>query len=71
MARQRLAVYGAQDGAQALRHPQVRLLMDGDRDIAWLEEYLEERLGTMELQPRESIVCGEGIEFVIYQLSER
>ena len=38
---------------------------------AELEEYLEERLGTMELQPRESIVCGEGIEFVIYQLSER
>lgn len=71
LARQRLAVYGAQDGAQALRHPQVRLLMDGDRDIAWLEEYLEERLGTMELQLRESIVCGEGIEFVIYQLSER
>lgn len=71
LVRQRLALYGAEDGVQALTHPQTRLLMAGDRDVSWLGEYLAQRLGAVELQPQESVDCGEGVEFVIYRLMER
>ncbi len=71
LVRQRLAVYGAGDGAQALRHEQVRLVAEGSRDVAWLEEYLGQRLGAVELQAQESVVCGENLTFVIYQLVEK
>ena len=70
LTRQRLAAYGAGDGAQALRHEQVRLLVEGSRDVAWLEEYLRQRLGAVTLQAQESIACGENLEFVIYRLVE-
>lgn len=68
LIQQRLAQYNAADGAEALQHPQVRLLAAGDRDIAWLESYLQQRLGIAELKVRDSIVCGDGVEFVVYQL---
>ncbi|MBD5528318.1 MAG: hypothetical protein HDR02_07920 [Lachnospiraceae bacterium] len=71
LVRQRLAAYDAGDGAQALRHEQVRLIVDGSRDVAWLEEYLQQKLGAVELQAEESIVCGKNLEFVIYRLEER
>ncbi len=68
LVQRRLAAYDASDGAQALRHGQVRLVAAKDRDISWLETYLAERLGDVELQVRESVSCGENVEFVIYQL---
>lgn len=68
LVQQRLAQYDAADGAGALQHPQVRLLAAGGRDIAWLESYLQQRLGMAELKARDSIVCGDGVEFVVYQL---
>ena len=68
---QRLAAYGASDGAQALLHGQVRLIAAGDRDISWLEAYLAGRLGAVELKARESVSCGEDVEFVIYQLEDK
>jgi len=71
LVRQRLAAYEAVDGAQAMRHGQARLLAAGDRDMAWLEEYLQRRLGEVELRPRESIACGEDVEFVVYQLADK
>lgn len=71
LVRQRLAAYGAGDGAQALRHEQVRLLVEGSRDVAWLEEYLRQRLGAVKLQAQESIACGENLEFVVYRLVEQ
>lgn len=70
LVRQRLAAYDAGDGAQALQHEQVRLIAESGRDVAWLEEYLEQRLGAVELQAQESIVCGEELAFVIYRLAE-
>lgn len=68
LVQQRLAQYNAADGAGALQHPQVRLLAAGGRDIAWLEGYLQQRLGMAELKVQDSIACGEGVEFVVYQL---
>lgn len=68
LVRQRLAVYDASDGAQAMQHDQVRLVAAGNRDMTWLEEYLKQRLGEAELRSQESIACGEGTEFVVYQL---
>lgn len=68
---QRLAAYDASDGAQALLHGQVRLIAAGDRDISWLEAYLAGRLGAVELKARESVSCGEDVEFVIYQLEDK
>lgn len=71
LVRQRLAVYDAEDGVQALRHEQVRLLVEGGRDISWLEAYLEQRLGAVELQAQDYVVCGEDLAFVIYRLTEQ
>lgn len=68
LVQQRLAQYGAADGAGALQHPQVRLLAAGDSDMAWMEGYLEQRLGTARLKAQMSIDCGDGVEFVVYQL---
>lgn len=68
LVQQRLAQYGAADGAGALQHPQVRLLAAGDSDIAWMEGYLEQRLGAAKLKAQKSIACGDGVEFIVYQL---
>lgn len=68
LIQQRLAQHDAADGAGALQHFQVRLLAAGDRDIAWMEDYLEQRLGAAKLEAQESIACGDGVEFVVYQL---
>ncbi len=68
LVQQRLAVYDAWDGAQAMRHGQVRLLAAEGRDVSWLEDYLKQRLGEAELRVQEYIVCGEDIEFVVYRL---
>lgn len=68
LVQQRLAVYEARDGVQALRHGQVRLIAAADRDVSWLEDYLKQRLGEVELRNQESIACGEGVEFVVYRL---
>lgn len=70
LAQRRLAYYDAEDGAQALRHEQVYLLAEEGRDMAWLQEYLEERLGEVELRVQETVVCGEDTAFVIYRLVE-
>lgn len=66
---QRLAQYDAADGAEALQHPRVRLLAAGDRDISWMEAYLAQRLGEAELKAQSFIDCGDGVEFVVYQLT--
>ncbi len=68
LVRQRLEAYGASDGAQAMQHDKVRLVAGRNRDMAWLEEYLMQRLGEVKLRARESIACGAGVEFVVYQL---
>lgn len=65
---QRLAVYGAEDGAQAMGHERVRLLAVEGRDVSWLEDYLEQRLGKAELRAQESMTCGGNVVFVVYQL---
>lgn len=71
LVRQRLTAYDAEDGAWALQHEQVRLIVDGSRDVAWLEEYLQQKLGAVELQEEETVVCGEKLTFVVYRLVER
>lgn len=68
LVEQRLALYGAEDGAGALLHPEVRLLALADRDISWLEEYLSQRLGPVELKRQEIISCGDQVEFAVYRL---
>lgn len=68
LAQQRLAQYGAGDAAEALQQPGVYLAAAEGQDMAWLQGYLEKRLGEVQLQKRESIICGEDIAFVIYQL---
>ncbi len=71
LVQQRLAAYDAEDGAMALQHEQVRLIVEGGRDVSWMEEYLEQRLGAVELQAQETVICGENLEFVIYRLVEQ
>lgn len=68
LVQRRLAVYDAADGAQALRHEQVRLAAAKERDLSWMEAYLAERLGDVQLVFLESISCGEDAEFAIYML---
>lgn len=68
LVQRRLAAYDAWDGAQAMRHGQVRLIAAKGRDVSWLEDYLKQRLGEVELRAQECIACGEGIEFIIYRL---
>ncbi|MBO5283227.1 MAG: hypothetical protein J6B43_08900 [Lachnospiraceae bacterium] len=68
LAQQRLAQYGAGDAAEALLRPGVYLAAAKERDMTWLQSYLEKRLGEVRLQERESIACGEDAAFVIYQL---
>ena len=71
LVRQRLAYYDAEDGAEALLHEKVRLVVEESRDVTWMEEYLQQRLGAMELQAQETIVCGENLAFVVYRMVER
>ncbi|MDE6516772.1 MAG: hypothetical protein K2L18_02850, partial [Acetatifactor sp.] len=68
LVQRRLEVYDAWDGVQAMQHEQVRLLAAKGRDVSWLENYLNQRLGKVELRAQEYIACGEGIEFIIYRL---
>ncbi len=70
LSQRRLAEYGAGDGAEALQHPGVYLVASQDRDMAWLQSYLESRFGEVCLKETESIVCGEEAAFVVYQLMQ-
>ena len=70
LAKQRLEEYDAKDAAEALKHPQVRLIAAERQDITWLQQYLEKRLGGSRLEVQQYVDCGENAVFAVYQLME-
>lgn len=69
LAQERFAAYGASDGAEVLyENEQVAFLAEKERDIAWLERYLQNRFGQCELQPGEEVVCSVDKVFVEYRV---
>lgn len=70
LVQQRLAQYGAGDAAEALQQPGVYLVAAREQDMAWLQSYLEKRLGELRLQERETIVCSGETAFAVYQLTQ-
>ncbi len=65
---------GVADAGEALYDvKEVRLLAVKDRDVQWLEEYLQERFGPCELKETGVIVLQDGRDFAeygVYPLSE-
>ncbi len=68
LAKARLAALGGADAAEVLYHnPNVRLLANDTYDIAWLQEYFDNRFGDCELVETNHIVGG-GRTIIEYQL---
>ena len=69
LAAERFAAYGATDGAQALfKNENVVFLAEKDRDVSWLEAYLQNRFGACELQSGQEILCGPDKILVEYRV---
>lgn len=69
LAAERFHAFGAGDGAEALLGKgQVSFLAQKDRDVTWLEDYLQERFGACDLQAVSEIPCSPNKVFVEYKV---
>lgn len=69
LAAERFHAFEAGDGAEALfGKDQVSFLAQKDRDLTWLEDYLQERFGACALQATSEIPCSPNKVFVEYKV---
>ena len=69
LAEQRMNAYGAQDGAQALyKSENVVFLAENEKDMGWMERYLQSRFGDCELLAGSEIACSPTKVFIEYRV---
>lgn len=70
LAQERLMQLNARDAAQALVNGEnVKLLVAKDKDITWLEGYLQNRFGHVELELVDEICISSNASFNIYNVN--
>lgn len=68
LSAQVFAEIGTKDGAEALLSDRVRMLVNEERELQWLDIYLEDRFGDCELVVCDRIQLSETGTFLVYEV---
>lgn len=69
LAKKRFENIGVADGAEALyENKKVRFIAKQNKDVIWIEEYLNQRFGDCTLEKHDVVVCGGGVIFEVFEV---